>query len=145
MRVSLVGSGVKILSVLLSILIGVFAYVVLFLVNDKSIIHSIFIVLVFIFCLFGTYIAYGYSVIVSKKNLVTKVPYKKEINICDIKKIYCSDDKTESSIYIELKGSVIVRLTGYMVLFNQMKGLDKTMQIVDELNDYIFKSNRYDL
>lgn len=138
MKISLVGVGFRVLSVVLSIFLGIFTYAMLFLIDEQSVILSTFIIFVFVFCLFSVYIAYGYGVILSENHLITKVPFKRKIEISEITKIYYTDDENEMSIYIQLQDS-IVRLTGYMILFDKKKGFNKTRQIVAKLNEYVFK------
>lgn len=128
MKISLVGMGFKILSIFLTIWVGIITYLVLFLVDDKNIFISLFILLVFAFCIFSLYIAFTYKIILYDNHMIVQVPFKKIIEYKDVKKIYCTDDQVESSIYIDLKDSKI-RVTGYMVLFNKKKRYQKTEKI----------------
>lgn len=136
MKISLVGKGFKILSIILTIWIGLITYLVLFLVYDKNIFITLFILLVFMFCIFSVYISFSYKIVLYDKHMIVQVPFKKIIEYKDVKKIYCTDDLVESSIYIDLEGSKI-RVTGYMVLFNKKKRYQGTEKITKDIINFI--------
>jgi len=136
MKISLVGIGFKTLSIFLTIWIGIITYLVLFLVDDKNIFISLFIILVFAFCIFSVYIAFSYKIILYDKHMIVQIPFKKIIEYKDVKKIYCIDDQVESYIYIDLEGSKI-RVTGYMVLFNKKKRYQETEKITKDIINFI--------
>lgn len=48
MKISLVGVGFRVLSVVLSIFLGIFTYAMLFLIDEQSIILSTFIIATFV-------------------------------------------------------------------------------------------------
>ncbi len=116
--------------------IGFFSYLILFIIDDKNIFLSIFILLVFAFCLFSVYIAYSFKIILYDQFMVLHRPFKINIDYRAIKKIYCEDDQVESSIYIELSDSK-VRMSGFVVLFNKKKRFKKTEQITNDIKNYI--------
>lgn len=136
MKISLVGIGFKFLSIFLTLCIGVFSYLILFLIDDKNLFLSIFILLVLAFCLFSVYIAFSFKIILYDQFMVLHRPFKKNIDYRKIKKIYCEDDQVESSIYIELSDTK-VRMSGFMVLFNKKKRVKITEKITNDIKNYI--------
>jgi hypothetical protein len=136
MKISLVSIGFKIFSIFLTFAIGVFTYVIIFLIDDKNIFLSTFVLLVFVFCLFSVYIAFSYKIILYERYLVFQRPFRKTIDYKEIKKIYSDCDPVESSIYIQLESSQ-VRISGFMVLFNKKKGMKKTQEVTKEIINYI--------
>ena len=85
MKISLVGMGFKILSIFLTIWIGIITYSVLFLVDDKNIFSSLFVLLAFAFCIFSLYITFSYKIILYDNHMIVQVPFKKIIEYKDVK------------------------------------------------------------
>lgn len=136
MKISLVSIGFKIFSIFLTFGINIFSYVIIFLIDDKNIILSVFVLLVLAFCLFSVYIAFSYKIILYDRYMVFQRPFKKAIDYKEIKKIYSDCDPVESSIYIQLDSSQ-VRVSGFMVLFNKKKSMEKTQEITRDIISYI--------
>lgn len=136
MKIALVSMWFKIFSIFLTFGIGIFSYVIIFLIDDKNIFLAIFVLLVFAVCLFCIYIAFSYKIILYDRYMVFQRPFKKTIDYEEIKKIYYDCDPVESSIYIQLESSQ-VRVSGFMVLLNKKKSMEKTQQITKDIINYV--------
>jgi len=136
MKISLVGIGVKIFSIAIALVIGSLMYVILFLADEKNILFSVFIIFVFLICILFIYISFAYKIVMYEDYMIIMRPLKQKVLYSEIKSIYCTDDKVETSIYIKFNGSKL-RITGYMVLINKRKRNDLTRQIVNRIIEYI--------
>lgn len=138
--ISLTSIWSKILTSILCILITPLTFCILFVVEEKNIWASAFMVFAWLFVMFGLFVVFFAKIIIHHDYIIFRVfwwlkPKKYKIEIGTIKNIYLEDNVNISNVIHIITNNDEIKFTGYNSLKGHSNNLQQSKKIVSVLNE----------